>query len=54
MRTGRNSGEQNKVVVSQKKLKAAVWKENTEMEIPSLSQWEIRLGGAWGGVTEVN
>lgn len=42
--------EQNKVVVSQKQLKAAVWKENTEMEIPPLSQQEISLGPA-GGVS---
>lgn len=44
----KDTGEQNKVVVSQEKLKAAVWKENTEMEIPSLSQQEIRLGGVTG------
>ena len=35
---------------SKKKLKAAVWKESTKMEIPLLSQEEINLGG----VTEVN
>lgn len=45
---GRSTREQNKVVVSQKKLKAAVWKENTGMEIPSLSQQEIRMGRVKG------
>ena len=45
---GRNTGEQNKVVVNQKKLKTAVWKENREMEIPLLSQQEIRLSGVMG------
>lgn len=44
----RSTGEQNKVVVNQKKLKAAVWKENTEIEIPSLSQQEVSLGGVMG------
>lgn len=41
---GRNTREQNKVVVNKKQLKAAVWKANREMEIPSLSKLEIRLG----------
>lgn len=47
MRTGRNTAEQNKVVDSEKKLKATVWKENTEMKIPSPGQQVIRLGGGY-------
>lgn len=34
----RNTAKQNKVVDSEKNLKATVWKKNTEMEIPSLGQ----------------